>query len=255
MRCRILANRRTLDIQRRARHLTGIDLSGTIVSKVNYPSLSCVFCDIDGTLPSINYLFSHAAVYVFALTTMKILVVALFVAFPVIFDLGEWLLSFLGTSDAAQVIFTIGIFPIVTNVLQSWLIDSIVKGSTNYAPLALVNETPRGSLDPDSEPLFRPSEDDNDRGSIIILAGHDIENPRPRPILRSCSRDKSRLSAGEPNSVGSDTNDRRCIWLSDSYPNTNRHWGICACIPARRDCIIAKLSDVAWVVVIAVEEP
>ena len=57
-----------------------------------------------GTPPSITYWFRQAAVYVFALTTMKLLVVALFAALPIIFDLGEWLLTFLGPSDAAQVI-------------------------------------------------------------------------------------------------------------------------------------------------------
>lgn len=57
-----------------------------------------------GTPPSINYWFRQAAVYVFALTTMKLLVIALFAALPVIFDLGEWLLTFLGPSDTAQVI-------------------------------------------------------------------------------------------------------------------------------------------------------
>ena len=57
-----------------------------------------------GTPPSINYWFRQAAVYLFALTCMKLLVLALFAALPVIFDLGEWLLSFLGGSDAAQVI-------------------------------------------------------------------------------------------------------------------------------------------------------
>ena len=57
-----------------------------------------------GTPPSLNYWFRQAAVYVFALTTMKLLVVALFAALPAIFDLGEWLLTFLGPSDAAQVI-------------------------------------------------------------------------------------------------------------------------------------------------------
>ena len=57
-----------------------------------------------GTPPSVAYWLRQAAVYVFTLTTMKLLVVALFAALPVIFELGEWLLAFLGPSDAAQVI-------------------------------------------------------------------------------------------------------------------------------------------------------
>ncbi|KAI0355360.1 hypothetical protein OH77DRAFT_1424840 [Trametes cingulata] len=155
-----------------------------------------------GTPPRINYWLRQSAVYVFALTTMKLLVVALFAALPVIFDLGEWLLEFLGPSDAAQVIFTMGLFPILMNVLQFWLIDSIVKGSGNYAPLSLIADSPRGSMDPDSEPLFRSSEDDSDDDDGLPARRHDIENPRP--ISRSRSRDVNRLS-GEPKSVSSGT--------------------------------------------------
>jgi len=59
-----------------------------------------------GTPPSIYYWLRQAAVYVTALTTMKLLVVALFVLWPGIFKMGEWLLGFLGSSDTAQVIFS-----------------------------------------------------------------------------------------------------------------------------------------------------
>ena len=83
------------------------------------------------------------------------------------------------------------------NVLQFWLIDSIVKGSNNYSPLSLVSDTPRGSMDPDTEPLFRASEDDDDDDGLARR--HDIENPAPR--RRSVSRSHSR-SAERPTSIG-----------------------------------------------------
>lgn len=57
-----------------------------------------------GTPPSFGFWFRQLSVYVFSLTTMKLLVVALFILWPGIFKLGEWLLTFLGPSDAAQVI-------------------------------------------------------------------------------------------------------------------------------------------------------
>lgn len=57
-----------------------------------------------GEPPSFSYWARQAAVYVFSLTTMKGLVVALFALWPGIFKLGEWLLSFLGPSNTAQVI-------------------------------------------------------------------------------------------------------------------------------------------------------
>ena len=57
-----------------------------------------------GSPPSLSYWFRQLVVYIFSLTTMKLLVLALFAAWPGIFKLGEWLLSFLGPSDTWQVI-------------------------------------------------------------------------------------------------------------------------------------------------------
>ncbi|KAI0308428.1 vacuolar membrane protein-domain-containing protein, partial [Amylostereum chailletii] len=82
-----------------------------------------------GSPPSKVYWLRQAGVYVVALTTMKLLVIGLFFIWPGIFKVGAWLLSWLGHSNAVQVIFTMGVFPILMNVLQFWLIDSIVKGS------------------------------------------------------------------------------------------------------------------------------
>jgi hypothetical protein len=47
-----------------------------------------------------------------------------------------------------------GLFPIIMNVLQFWLIDSIVKA--HVPPLALTDDTSRlGVHDDDREPLFQ----------------------------------------------------------------------------------------------------
>ncbi|KAH9948729.1 vacuolar membrane protein-domain-containing protein [Amylocystis lapponica] len=155
-----------------------------------------------GSPPSINYWARQATVYVFSLMLMKLLVVALFAAWPGIFGLADWMLGFLGTSDAIQVIFTMGVFPIMMNIIQFWLIDSIVK-SSQASSLALPTNTPRSSMDPDAEPLFRGSSDDDDDDDRT-LARHDIENPHVRS--RSHSRDADAHSAlGEPKSHSSGT--------------------------------------------------
>lgn len=117
---------------------------------------------------------------------MKVLVVGLFALWPGVFKLGEWLLTFLGPSDAAQVIFTMGIFPIIMNILQFWLIDSIVKASAHQASVALPADSERNSVDEDTEPLFRTSEDDDDEDG----RPHDIENPPTIPRSRSISKDR-----------------------------------------------------------------
>lgn len=57
-----------------------------------------------GNPPSLSYWLRQAAVYVLALTMMKLLVIGLFAAWPGIFSVGTWLLSFLRSSDALEVI-------------------------------------------------------------------------------------------------------------------------------------------------------
>ncbi|KAF9034972.1 hypothetical protein BDZ89DRAFT_495987 [Hymenopellis radicata] len=114
-----------------------------------------------GKPPSIVFWGKQAALYVVALTTMKLLVLGLLAVFPGLFIIGAWLLSWTqtGDGDALQVIFTMGIFPIVMNVLQFWLIDSIVKAS-EPSTLSLDTDAHDGL---DREPLFGvPSDDEDD---------------------------------------------------------------------------------------------
>ncbi|KAK0491439.1 vacuolar membrane protein-domain-containing protein [Armillaria novae-zelandiae] len=135
---------------------------------------------IYGTPPSVQFWGKQAALYVVALTTMKLLVIALLAFFPGLFIIGAWLLSWTrtGDGDALQVIFTMGLFPILMNILQFWLIDSIVKASNEQ--FVSLDTDVHDTLDhADREPLFGvPSddEDDDDTGN----QRHDIENPRSR---------------------------------------------------------------------------
>ncbi|SJL02450.1 uncharacterized protein ARMOST_05777 [Armillaria ostoyae] len=168
---------------------------------------------IYGTPPSIKFWGKQAALYVVALTTMKLLVIALLAFFPGLFIIGAWLLSWTwtGDGDALQVIFTMGLFPIIMNILQFWLIDSIVKAS-NEQFVSLDTDVHDALDHADREPLFGvPSddEDDDDTGN----QRHDIENPRSRSPThqhhRSQSNDKSSGGstplASEPKLSGSGT--------------------------------------------------
>lgn len=114
-----------------------------------------------GDPPSIKYWARQAALYVFSLSAMKVVVVTFLVLFPAIYVAGEWLLSWTwtGDGDGLQVVFVMGIFPIIMNVLQFWLIDSIVKASIGgETPVDLEHGTYH-----DREPLFNaPPEDDDD---------------------------------------------------------------------------------------------
>lgn len=90
------------------------------------------------------------------------------------------------------------------NILQFWLIDSIVKASAHSSSVALPSDSARNSLDPATEPLFRGSidpDDDDEDGHH-----HDIENPRSIPRSRSASRDSKAVSpADEPKSSAATT--------------------------------------------------
>ncbi|KAL1739115.1 vacuolar membrane protein-domain-containing protein [Schizophyllum fasciatum] len=141
---------------------------------------------IYGTPPSLGYWARQSAVYVLALTTMKLLVVGLLVLFPGIFNIGEWLLSWTWSDDGdgLQVVITMGLFPIIMNILQFWLIDSIVKASEVALPS---HDEHLDEHDPlDREPLFEARSDDED--DDVGRPRHDIENPRSTSHSRSPMR-------------------------------------------------------------------
>ncbi|KAG1805208.1 vacuolar membrane protein-domain-containing protein [Suillus subaureus] len=130
-----------------------------------------------GSPPSIAYWARQAAVYVFALMSMKMLVVGLFTVWPGISKVGDWLLSWtaIGNGDAFQIIFVMGLFPIIMNILQFWLIDSIVKASSKLH----------------REPLFRAPEDDEDDVRC------DMENPQLTYIRMPTGDDAETIVASE----------------------------------------------------------
>jgi len=70
-----------------------------------------------------------------------------------------------------------GLFPIFMNVVQFWLIDSIVKASGNG--IALPSNQPDSS---DREPLFRSSDDDGDDDDDARGDGGAMATPAKRDI-------------------------------------------------------------------------
>jgi hypothetical protein len=75
-----------------------------------------------------------------------------------------------------------GLSPIIMNVVQFWLIDSIVKAHT--PPLTLDDEPSRhGASDGDREPLFQAGGSDDEDEALdepgSIPSKHDIESPEP----------------------------------------------------------------------------
>ncbi|KAF8559439.1 hypothetical protein OG21DRAFT_1562464 [Imleria badia] len=144
-----------------------------------------------GNPPSFTYWLRQAAVYIFALTAMKLLVVVLFAFWPDISAIGDWLLGWttLWDGDSVQVVFVMGVFPMIMNIVQFWLIDSIVKASTS--PIA-IRSSPRSSDAQDREPLFSSPDDDDD------VLPRDIEDgPRPSTSRATSEGDFKTLIGSE----------------------------------------------------------
>jgi hypothetical protein len=78
-----------------------------------------------------------------------------------------------------------GIFPIIMNIIQFWLIDTIVKAKP--APSLTLDSDAPDALHPndqDREPLFGVPSDDEDE---TPAHPYDLENPRPPSLSRSTS--------------------------------------------------------------------
>lgn len=82
-----------------------------------------------------------------------------------------------------------GIFPIIMNILQFWLIDSIVKASSTSD--VLPTNSPRTSDAQDREPLFRATDNDEDE------THHDIENPKSIYVRMPTGDDVDTIVASE----------------------------------------------------------
>ena len=89
------------------------------------------------------------------------------------------------------------------NILQFWLIDSIVKAHT--PPLSLADDSSRhGPSDEDREPLFQADgsdeEDETADESGSTPAKYDVENPEPsadaKPSPRSLTPESRTLPSG-----------------------------------------------------------
>lgn len=152
---------------------------------------------------------------------MKFLVILLLALFPGLDNIGSWLLSWTWTSegDSLQVILcvilsrafntanlssTMGVFPIIMNVLQFWLIDSIVKAKDAST---LDADNPDALNRSEQEPLFDTAQDEEDVGSSTDLESqYTTARSRSPARLRSPARfnyDKPTSGPGTPYEIKS----------------------------------------------------
>ncbi|ORZ13547.1 Vaculolar membrane protein-domain-containing protein [Absidia repens] len=93
-------------------------------------------------------------VYVSSLVVMKLVVLLLFKICPWLEDFGEWVLGWTLENYKLQVVFVMLIFPLVMNIVQFWIVDTIVKHNAYHTPVYLDE-----AMDED---ILIPIYDDND---------------------------------------------------------------------------------------------
>ncbi|KAI8341638.1 vacuolar membrane protein-domain-containing protein [Chlamydoabsidia padenii] len=76
-------------------------------------------------------------VYVTSLIVMKMVVLLLFKLCPWLEGFGEWILGWTLENYKLQVVFVMLIFPLIMNITQFWIIDTIVKHNAYHTPIYL----------------------------------------------------------------------------------------------------------------------
>ncbi|ORZ03556.1 Vaculolar membrane protein-domain-containing protein [Syncephalastrum racemosum] len=109
------------------------------------------------------------AVYCAGLILMKLIVVALFHLCPWLSDFGRWVLRWTMGDYKLQVVFVMLIFPLVMNIIQFWIVDTIVKHKTDKDAIRLAH-------DEEEDMLITDDEDDEDRARLL-----NDETPSPKP--------------------------------------------------------------------------
>ena len=89
-----------------------------------------------------------------------------------------------------------GIFPIAMNILQFWLIDSIVKASSTPSAVALGVDSADPFHTSDREPLFNASDDEDEDDHRPRRLQRDIENQLPSAPSQSSSGPDSYSTGG-----------------------------------------------------------
>ncbi|KAI8377858.1 vacuolar membrane protein-domain-containing protein [Radiomyces spectabilis] len=113
------------------------------------------------------------AVYIISLIIMKIIVVAIFHLCPWISDFGRWVLQWTMGNYKLQVVFVMLIFPLVMNIIQFWVVDTIVKHKADHVTtIRLMHDQE------DAETLLPRQDLDQEEGDVLLGPLPDHEDER-----------------------------------------------------------------------------
>ncbi|KAG0176645.1 hypothetical protein DFQ29_005855 [Apophysomyces sp. BC1021] len=114
-------------------------------------------------------------VYITGLILMKALIIVMFHACPWTADFGHWVLQWTMDNYRLQVVFVMLIFPLVMNIIQFWLVDTIVKHDSDKKPIRLSRD------EEDTENLLVTNEYSEAGLSITFLDSHTVESETSLP--------------------------------------------------------------------------
>ncbi|KAI8638853.1 vacuolar membrane protein-domain-containing protein [Parasitella parasitica] len=135
-----------------------------------------------GEPPLVNQIIvwtKQLGVYILALITMKVVVLILFGLCPWLETFGEWVLGWTMGNYRLQVLFVMLVFPLVMNIVQFWIVDTIVKHKASRSiRLTLDEELPDdmlisdGEYNADASSLHDNGSEDDDTASISPVKVH-----------------------------------------------------------------------------------
>lgn len=170
--------------------------------------------------PRIEYWLKQLASYLFVLLLMKMAVLLLFAIFPFLFDMGSWLLGLFGNHKQVQVLFSMALFPLAMNIVQFWLIDSLLRHNPHTSAYAKTNDSEfivdEAGAD-DQESLLRDSSESYAEQQPAASSSDrqpDSSPPRKNPM------DKLRIQARRSLSDSGSLHQHRDSDSNDQLPST-----------------------------------
>ncbi|CAO3679614.1 unnamed protein product [Rhizopus microsporus] len=98
--------------------------------------------------------FKQTFIFVLAESLMKLCVYWMFRYFPFLFSFGEWVLRWTKGNYRYQVIFVMLIFPLIMNIIQFWIVDTIVKVAPKDQEGVIQDQPNNDHVDNEREPLL-----------------------------------------------------------------------------------------------------
>ncbi|EMR11222.1 hypothetical protein PNEG_00811 [Pneumocystis murina B123] len=93
--------------------------------------------DYDGDPPRITWWWKQLFIYIFGLICMKISVYPI-LRIPMLDNTANWLLSWTSSEEKLQIFFTMFFIPLIMNILQYWIVDTIIAKKQGHIALNCV---------------------------------------------------------------------------------------------------------------------